>query len=117
MVEDHEQVRAQLTELLTSAGFSVRDAVGTAREGELAITSHPPDVAVIDNQLPDGLGINLCRTLARTTPQVTLLLHTGVITKDLERQARHAGVTVIPKAIRPDNLLNAIRNHHNPPTT
>jgi response regulator of citrate/malate metabolism len=34
---------------------------------------------VIDNHLPDGTGIDLCRTLTAQTPSVRLLIHSGTI--------------------------------------
>jgi DNA-binding NarL/FixJ family response regulator len=111
LVEDHAQVRRQLCDLLTGAGMDVVAAVGTFREGKVAITDHLPDVAVIDNRLPDGSGIDLCRTLSHSTPQVTLLLHTGTLTSQVALEALQAGaVAVIPKSIRSDSLLEAIRN-------
>lgn len=111
LVEDHVELRNQLCRLITKAGMNVLAAVGTLREGEVAITDHLPDVAVIDNRLPDGRGIDLCRTLSRTTPEVTLLLHTGIVTDALTLEALEAGATaVISKIIRSDGLLEAIRS-------
>ena len=111
LVEDHAQVRRRLCDLLTRAGMDVVAAVGTFREGEVAITDHLPDVAVIDNRLPDGSGIDLCRTLSHSTPQVALLLHSGTVTSQVALDALQAGaIAVIPKTIRSDDLLEAIRS-------
>jgi DNA-binding NarL/FixJ family response regulator len=111
LVEDHVQVRDELVDLLTHAGMHVLSAVGTVRDGQKSVTDCRPDVAVIDNNLPDGRGIDLCRALAKSAPDVTLLIHTGVVTSDVEREALNAGATaVIRKGLRGDELIRAIRN-------
>jgi two-component system response regulator DevR len=111
LVEDHEGLRELLCEFLADAGLRVLAAVGNVSEGEVAISAHRPDVAVIDNRLPDGRGIDLIRTLARTTPQVILLLHSGTVTDEEAREARQAGAAgVIVKTIGGNSLIEAIRN-------
>ena len=109
VVEDHADVRRHLCELLTGAGVEVLAAVGTVSEGEAAVNFHLPDVAVIDNKLPDGRGIDLCRSLALSTPQVALLLHTSMVTDEEAREAVEAGVAaIILKSIRSEGLLDAV---------
>src|SRR5450631_403147 len=78
LVEDHVMLADLLTTLLTEAGIRVLAAAGTQRDGRRAVTAHRPRVAIIDNELPDGSGVDLCRMLKAQTPDVTLLLHTGV---------------------------------------
>ncbi len=91
VVEDHDQLRGTLVRLLSDQGFDVLAAVGTIRDGERAISLQPPDVAVVDQQLPDGLGIDLCRRLSSTNPAVICLLYTAVATEQLAREARRRG--------------------------
>ncbi len=112
VIEDHEQLRGALVQVLSDEGFEVLAAVDTIRDGARAISVRPPDVAVVDQQLPDGLGLDLCRHLSQTNPAVTYLLYTAVATEQLTQQAQDAGVTaVIAKGVRPDALLSAIRDH------
>jgi DNA-binding NarL/FixJ family response regulator len=65
---------------------------------------------VIDNQLPDGLGIDLCRVLARRAPAVALVLHTAdPTTPHLVDQALAIGrVHVVGKQTRATALLNVL---------
>jgi two-component system response regulator DevR len=87
-------------------------ASATLRDGRDAILAWPPQVDIIDSRLPDGHGIDLCRTLRSAVPQVALLLHCSAITAEDEREALEAGAAaVVPKSIRGEMLLAAIRLH------
>jgi DNA-binding NtrC family response regulator len=35
----------------------------------------------VDNRLPDGRGIDLCRAISAQQPAMTLILHTGMISQ------------------------------------
>jgi len=115
LVEDHVVLRDELVNLLVGAGADVLAAVGTVDEGHRVVTAHLPDVAVIDNHLPDGRGIDLCRRLRQAAPEVTLLLHSATLTSADEQEALEAGAAaVVAKAIRGDRLLHAIATHGPP---
>jgi DNA-binding NarL/FixJ family response regulator len=110
LVEDHAGLRREIRQLLDDSGIDVVAAVGTIRDAKTSILALSPDVAVIDQQLPDGLGIDLIRALAQSAPQVTLLLYTAGVTEAMTRQALRAGAAaVILKSIRADGLIQAIR--------
>jgi len=110
VVEDHPELRQYLEEFLRSAGHVVLGAVGTFREGRAVVVERLPDVAIIDNQLPDGRGVDLCRELCLAVPAVMLLLHTGVVSDDLRAEAASAGAAaVIAKSVRGTELLEALR--------
>jgi len=110
LVEDHPELRRHLEEFLHAAGHLVLDAVGTFSEGRTVIIDRHPDVAIIDNQLPDGRGVDLCRELCVAVPAVVLLLHTAIVSADLSAEAKHAGAAaVVAKSVRGTELLDAIR--------
>jgi DNA-binding NarL/FixJ family response regulator len=109
LVDDHALLREQLTLLLHHAGYEVVAAVGTCEEGYHAITNLAPDAAVIDHQLPDGWGVDLCRRVAVDTPAVRLVIHTGMVGPGLEVAALDAGAAaVVPKTVRGTDLLVAL---------
>jgi DNA-binding NarL/FixJ family response regulator len=110
LIEDHAGVREELIQLLTSNEIDVIGSVATFREGRQAVEELMPDIAVIDNRLPDGRGIDLCRRLHDTFPDVRVLVHTGTLTFEDEREAFEAGAAaVISKSVRGADLLEAIR--------
>jgi DNA-binding NarL/FixJ family response regulator len=113
LVEDHPLLRDLLCDLMDDSGLQVLAAVGTMRDGEAAIFEYRPDVAIIDNRLPDGRGIDLIRILARSTPKVALVLHSGTATHGDASEALQAGASaVILKSIRGHSLIEAIRICH-----
>jgi len=109
IVDDHAAVRTWLTTKLEELGIEVCAVAETLAEGSRVIAEQRPDLAVIDNRLPDGRGIELCREVAATTPGVTLILHTGMISAEEESLAHDSGVSRIAlKSIQGTDLLAAV---------
>lgn len=109
IVDDHAAVRQWLTQKLESLGVEICGVAETLEEGLATLTSQRPDLAVVDNRLPDGRGIDLCREISAQQPVMTLILHTGMISPLEESQAHEAGVTRIAlKSIQGDDLLAAV---------
>ncbi|HEX7302923.1 response regulator transcription factor [Lentzea sp.] len=64
LVDDHEVVRRGLREMLDDEeDISVIAEAGSVDEAVARAQKITPDVAVVDVQLPDGSGVDLCRTL------------------------------------------------------
>jgi len=111
LVEDHKGVRERLTHFLADAGFRVLDAVATLRQAYDSITQLRPHVAVVDNHLPDGSGVDLCRRLSGIAPDIALLIHSGTLSPAEEREALAAGArAAILKSMNTQPLLDAIRS-------
>ena len=109
IVDDHDDVRQWLTTRLESLGIEICGVARTVEEGVLTIASQRPDLAVVDGRLPDGRGIDLCRAVAASSPEVILILHTGTISPAEEAEARTAGVARIAlKSIQGADLLAAV---------
>lgn len=62
LVEDEPQLRQVLALTLARLGYRVETA-GTAAGAAQAILRRPPDVLVLDNNLPDGTGWGVLRQL------------------------------------------------------
>ena len=69
-----------------------------------------PDVAVVDINLPDGSGIDLCRSVLADDPDLGVLLYTGVEDRETLGEALDCGARGFAlKAGAPEELLAAIR--------
>lgn len=110
LVEDHAVLREQLTLLLADSGIDVLATAATVQAGYETVLARRPDVAVLDNQLPDGLGVDLCRRLTAQAPGIAVVMHSGAMTSADRLEAFEAGAAaVIPKSIRVDALVQAIK--------
>jgi two-component system KDP operon response regulator KdpE len=73
LVEDEAQMRRFLRAALAPRGFRLIEAE-SAREGELAVASHHPDLVLLDLGLPDRDGIDLTKALRGFTQAPILVL-------------------------------------------
>ncbi|ACL39686.1 response regulator receiver protein [Pseudarthrobacter chlorophenolicus A6] len=85
IVTDHELVRQGLRELFEDEGFEIVGEGSSAAEAIRSAALLQPDIAVLDDRLPDGTGIEVCRALRSRTDPVTCLLLSGY---DEDRAAR-----------------------------
>ncbi|MBN9153023.1 MAG: response regulator transcription factor [Microbacterium sp.] len=78
LVDDHEIVRRGLADLLSAQhDIEIVGEAGTVAQARRRIPATSPDVAVLDVRLPDGSGIDLCRELAGSAPDVHRLILTA----------------------------------------
>jgi two-component system response regulator DevR len=111
LVDDHAVVLDGLTELLGAvAGLEV---VGTATTAEQALSRIPaaaPDVAVLDVQLPDGNGVDVCREVRSSLPDTYCLMLTSHDDHDAVLASVLAGASgYVLKQIRTAELVDSIR--------
>ena len=62
LVEDDEDIRFIVEYILMESGYGVK-SFATATEFNTALKSAYPDLILLDVMLPDGNGINICRSL------------------------------------------------------
>lgn len=79
VVDDHVIVREGLRSLLQSSPdrYEVVAEAATVAEALPAIEDTAPDLAIVDVVLPDGDGVELCRNIRSSNPQVACLLLTS----------------------------------------
>lgn len=73
-VEDHPKGAKEILSSLTSMGAKV-ESVATYKEGIDLIRKRPFDVAVVDQGLPDGLGIDLLKEASKLRPFMGMILY------------------------------------------
>jgi DNA-binding NtrC family response regulator len=76
VVDDEPSIRIGLRRALQSKGYEVGEA-GSCAEAEAAFAASPPHVAIIDQQLPDGSGVDLLPRLRGVHPGVPVIMLTA----------------------------------------
>lgn len=112
VLDDHDPVRRGIGELIETAGdMVVVGEAGTAADAVERIRATEPDVAVLDERLPDGSGIEVCRQITASMPGTRCLILTCYDEQDARTSAATAGASAfLIKEVRGDNLLRAIRD-------
>lgn len=87
--DDEPHILRALKVVLREAGFEVETAE-TASEALDRASVRPPDAAILDLVLPDGDGIEVCRTL-RTWTDLPVLMLSSVGSEDEKVRALEAG--------------------------
>jgi two-component system, NarL family, response regulator DevR len=78
LVDDHEVVREGLRTLLArQKGIVVAGEAGTMAEAIETAAKAKPDVIVMDVRLPDGSGVEACRTIREARPETKVIMLTS----------------------------------------
>lgn len=111
LLDDHEMVRRGIADLLhEEPGITVVGEAATAAEAVRRIPAAQPQVALLDARLPDGSGIDVCRDLRASAPDVRCLILTSYDDDDAIFAAVMAGAAgYLLKEIRGTSLVDAIR--------
>ena len=111
LVDDHEVVRRGLIDLLrTDPELDVVGEAGSVADAMATIPTTRPDVAVLDVQLPDGNGIELCRDLLSSMADLRCLILTSFTSDEAMLDAILAGASgYVVKDIKGMDLARAIK--------
>ena len=111
LLDDHEVVRRGLKDLFESEeGFEVVGESGSAEDAEARIPALRPDVAVLDGRLPDGSGVDVCRSIRSVDPSIRAIILTSYDDDEALFAAIMAGAAgYMLKQILGNDLLDAVR--------
>ncbi|WP_104043486.1 response regulator transcription factor [Arthrobacter sp. ZGTC412] len=103
VVEDDDDIRSTLTEVLQQSGFAVH-STSTGFEGVEAVREHNPDIVTMDVGLPDFDGIEASRRI-RTFSDAYLIIVTGRVDEADALMGFEAGADdYLTKPFRPREL-------------
>ena len=111
IVDDHEMVREGLLAMLQhERDIEVVGQTGSgAAVADLVETTHP-DVVLLDARLPDVSGVEVCRRLSRSHPDVTVVILTTYTDADLVQECIEAGARgYVVKDVERFSLRESIR--------
>ena len=110
LLDDHEIVRRGVRELLESSGeIEVVGEAGTAEQALDRVPLSNPDVAVLDVQLPDGSGVEVCRELISSCPGLHCVMLTSFTDDEALLDAVIAGASgYIVKDVRGVDIVASV---------
>ncbi|MDQ5973509.1 MAG: DNA-binding response regulator [Actinomycetota bacterium] len=111
LMDDHEIVRRGLADLIgLERDMEVVGEAGSTADALHRIPASRPDVAVLDVRLPDGSGVEVCRDVRSSMPEVHCLMLTSYADDEALFDAIMAGASgYVLKEIRGNDLVDAIR--------
>ncbi len=104
MVEDHDDVRAQIADVLTAMGCEVVEATDGPRALQIIESRRPIDLLVTDVGLPGINGRQLADTARATIPWLPALMITGYAGRALDNAELAPGVEILRKPFVLDDL-------------
>jgi DNA-binding NtrC family response regulator len=110
IIDDEQEVRESLEELLGSEGYAL-DSAATAEQGLKRLNDRPYDLALIDVNLPDGSGLEVLKSLKHDSPETSAIMITAYDSSQTAFQASKEGAeSYVTKPWDNDKLLLEVRN-------
>jgi DNA-binding NarL/FixJ family response regulator len=111
LVDDHEVLRIGLRTLFNETeGIRVVGEASTAVAAAAEAARLKPDIVLMDVRLPDGSGIDACRTIRAARPETRVLFLTSFADDDAVLATVLAGAAgFLLKEVSSDQLVSAVR--------
>jgi CheY-like chemotaxis protein len=109
LVEDDEDNRELMAEVLASSGFEVLSSA-TGQEGLKTLSERSVDVVVTDVGMPGMGGLEMARAAKAIAPQVPVVVVTGWVDREdiVTARSRRDVDAVLLKPVDPDALTQAV---------
>lgn len=110
VVEDNDELRAVLVELLSQDGHRVT-GMSCAEDVDSAVSTPPPDLYLLDLNLPGEDGLSLARRIRAAQPEVGLVMLTAreQLRDRVEGYATGADI-YLNKPFYPEELVSVVRS-------
>jgi two-component system, NarL family, response regulator DevR len=111
LMDDHELVREGVRHVLEASGqIVVVGEAGTCADALIRVPATMPHVAILDVQLPDGSGVEVCRDLRSANPGLACIMLTSFSDSEAMFQAVIAGAAgFVLKQVRGNDLANTVK--------
>ncbi len=107
VVDDDAGMRETVTEILTLAGVTA-EGFGSGKSVQAALESARPDLAVVDQRLPDTTGLALATSLKSQDPDMSVVLLTGYVSADHAIAAVGLADDFLTKPVLPEDLVRNV---------
>lgn len=109
IVDDHAAVRAGVTAILTAdPDIEILGEAATGHDAIQLIDSLEPDVVVLDLQLPDRDGIDICRDITARTATRVLILTAYEINDNITAALDAGAAGFLAKTAEPQQMIDAV---------
>lgn len=111
IADDHPLVRLALRQSLELEGdFRVLAEVQTGQEAVTAVREEPPDLVLLDYQMPVLDGLGAARAIGEAHPEVGIVMLTAEDDRSIADQAAGAGVRgLVFKSDPAERLIDTLR--------
>ena len=122
VADDNAAVRHYLRGLLElQDSWRVCGEVGTGGEALERVKENPPDMILLDFQIPDLNGIDVARQISRQFPEIPILMVTIHLSPQLADEARKVGIRGVCAKSDVGSIVGAVdallrRQTYFPPT-
>ena len=110
IVDDHPLFRRGVAGLLNKQkNLEIVGEAATAREAIDLALQHQPDLILLDIELPDGNGLDVCQELRWRAPHIRIVILSGFYDEELVAHAVSAGaIGYLRKDVNQAGLIRAI---------
>jgi DNA-binding NtrC family response regulator len=109
IIDDDELVAASLADHLRGSGYAVFQTA-TGSEGLTIFEQQRPAIVLLDQELPDGTGLDICRRLLEIDPMVKTIFITAYATVRTAVDAMQSGAfNYLTKPFSIDELMISVR--------
>jgi signal transduction histidine kinase len=107
VIDDDAGMRETVTEILALAGVTA-EGFGSGKAVQAALESARPDLALVDQRLPDTTGLALATSLKSQDPDLSVVLLTGYASADNAIAAVGLADEYLTKPVLPEDLVRNV---------
>lgn len=110
IIEDEGDISLILNLMLKKEAINI-EHVTTLAKATTHLTQQNPDIVIIDNQLPDGLGIEYIKEIKSTYPLIKIIMITGnTAITDKETALQNGADVFLAKPFTKEQIQAAIES-------